>query len=126
MKAAAVFYVMHLERMRLFYQRCFGFDVVDQAPDYCVLESDAWSLSLVVVPQAIAAGIHLTTPATPRSGTPIKLAFAVAEIDAARKRVTEMGGRVADAGTVWDFRGNRHGDAVDPEGNVVQLLEPMT
>jgi predicted enzyme related to lactoylglutathione lyase len=124
-KAAAVLYVTHLDRMSAFYQQCFGFEAADGADDFCILESDGWTLSLVVVPDEIAATIHLSVPPRRRDGTPIKLAFEVGTIDDLRSVVHQLGGQVDPGATEWDFRGVRHCDGVDPEGNVIQLLQPL-
>ena len=55
-----------------FYRECFGLEIAETAEDYCVLESDAWTLSLVVV------GMLLPRRSRPRSrrsgeGTPVRL-----------------------------------------------------
>jgi predicted enzyme related to lactoylglutathione lyase len=125
MKAGAVLYVKQLDRMSRFYRECFRLRTATRADDHCVLESDAWTLSLVVVPDEIAAAIHLTAPPRRREGTPIKLAFEVPSIDDLRLTVAGLGGRVDPRETRWDFAGSSHCDCVDPEGNVIQLLERL-
>jgi predicted enzyme related to lactoylglutathione lyase len=124
-KAAAVLYVKQLDRMGAFYQECFALTAAETAGDYRVLESDAWTLSLVVVPDEIARGIQLATPPRRRHHAPIKLAFVVPNIEAVRSVVAGRGGRLDPRETQWDFRGFRHCDGVDPEGNVMELLEPI-
>lgn len=125
MKAAAVLYVKQLDRMSPFYQRCFGMVAAETAADYCVLESDVWTVSLVVAPGDIAGTIHISTPPRRRDDTPIKLAFDVSNIEELRPLVAELGGQVDPTDTRWEFRGFRHCDGIDPEGNVIQLREPM-
>jgi hypothetical protein len=45
--AAATVYVTALEPMCAFYEGCFGLTLVDfAAGEYCLLESDAWTLAL--------------------------------------------------------------------------------
>ena len=109
--------------MRTFYERCLGLRVRDAAGDYAVLESDAWRLSLVVVPPSVAATIQLSVPPRRREQTPIKLAFRVPRIDELRSPVAALGGQVDPSSSEWDFLGFRRCDAIDPEGNVIQLLE---
>jgi predicted enzyme related to lactoylglutathione lyase len=109
--------------MRTFYERCLGLRVRDAAGDYAVLESDAWRLSLVVVPSAVAATIQLSVPPRRREQTPIKLAFRVPRIDELRSPVAALGGQVDPSSSEWEFLGFRRCDAIDPEGNVIQLLE---
>ncbi len=125
-KAAAVLYVKNLPRMQSFYRAGFNLNVVDGAADYCVLESEMLTLSLVVVPERIASMIDVAVPPVRREWVPIKLAFAVMSIEALRPRIAELGGLVDPTATGWEFRGSIHCDGVDPEGNVIQLLEPIT
>ena len=124
-KSAAVLYVKDLLRMRPFYRACFQMVVVDDGQDYCVLESESLTLSLVTVPERLAAAIVLSVPPSRREGVPIKLAFAVDSIEALRPLLTELGGVVDPATSQWEFRGGIHCDGVDPEGNVLQLVQPM-
>ena len=125
MRAEAVVYVKDLERMRCFYEGCLGLAVEDGAEDYAVLESEAWRLSLVVVPPSVAATIQLSVPARRRETAAIKLGFQVARIEDLRSPAAVLGGQIDPASTQWDFLGFRRCDAIDPEGNVIQLLEPF-
>ncbi len=125
MKSAAVLYVKQLGQMRAFYRDSFKMEVVDAAEDYCVLESKLLALSLVAVPDRIAATIHISVPPVRRDDVPIKLAFSVGSIEDVRLTVAEMGGLVDPSTTQWEFRGSTHCDGVDPEGNVIQLFEPV-
>jgi predicted enzyme related to lactoylglutathione lyase len=114
-KSAAVVYVKHLGPMQAFYQATFQMEAVDEAGEHCVLESDALTLSLVVVPDRIAAGILLSDPPSRRTGVPIKLAFAVDSIDDLRPVVTELGGAIDPPQTRWEFRGQIHCDGSTPK-----------
>jgi predicted enzyme related to lactoylglutathione lyase len=119
---AATVYVSDLDPMRVFYQPGFGLELSEVVPgDYCVLESDAWTLSLVTVPEAVARTIHLGAPPVRREQTPVKLTFDVESIDAMRAVLPPLGGSVDPVRSEWEFRGFQHCDSVDPEGNVVQL-----
>jgi predicted enzyme related to lactoylglutathione lyase len=77
-------------------------------------------LTLVESPLAFPT----TNPPTRRADTPIKLAFKVASIEDSRSVVADLGGQVGSADTEWNFRGATHCDCLDPEGNVIQLIEP--
>jgi predicted enzyme related to lactoylglutathione lyase len=113
-----------LDRTSAFYQECFAFEVVDSAAgDYKVLESQAWTLSLVQVPADIAQSIVVSDPPLRRDGTPIKLAFDVNSLTAHRAMIVSSGGRIDES--EWVFRGYRHCDFVDPEGNIGQLRESV-
>jgi predicted enzyme related to lactoylglutathione lyase len=124
-KSAAVLYVKDLRRMQSFYRACFQMDIVEDAHDFSVLESEPLTLSLVTVPEPIAETIVLSVPPARRAEVPIKLAFGVASIEVLRPLVADSGGVVDPATTQWEFRGGIHCDAVDPEGNVIQLVQPV-
>lgn len=111
--------------MRCFDQECFGLKAAETTEDYCVLESDAWTLSLVVAPDEPAAAIEVAVPPRRRGEAPVKLAFDVPSIEGLRAIVTRLGGQVDPSTTEWDFRGVRRCDGVDPEGNVIQFLAPL-
>jgi predicted enzyme related to lactoylglutathione lyase len=122
--AAAVLYVGDLTRMSAFYRGCFGLSVVDSASDsdtgYCGLSSADWLLTLVQSAEAQPT----TMPAPRRTQTPIKLAFEVDSIEAVRSRAAGLGGQVDSRESGWSFRRSTHCDCIDPEGNVIQLIEP--
>jgi predicted enzyme related to lactoylglutathione lyase len=124
-QACAVIYVRHLDSMRSFYRECFGLEPAETAEDYSVLESAAWVLSLVVIPDTIASAFPEEFPPSRREETPIKLAFQVQDIEILRPVMAALGGRLDPADTQWNFRGRRHCDGVDPEGNVLQITEPL-
>lgn len=120
MRAAAVLYVGDLARMCAFYAGCFELTVFDSAAGYCGLQSDTLLLTLVQSKEAEPAA----TPPVRRSQTPIKLAFEVDSIEAVRSLAADLGGQVEPPESAWTFRNATHCDSVDPEGNVVQLIEP--
>jgi predicted enzyme related to lactoylglutathione lyase len=123
MRAEAILYVTDLDAMRSFYRSCLGLAVVEDAERHCVLASDAWTLNLVVMARAVAAHVEPGTPPRRRAEVPAKLAFAVPGIEGVRARIAQLGGLLEPAGRTWEFGGSRRLDCVDPEGNVIQLLE---
>ncbi len=125
--AAAVLYVKDLDLMRAFYEACFELSAVEStSEDFCVLSSKDWDLSLVAVSAAVAATIVIADPPSRRAQTPVKLAFEVASIGGLRAAVTGGGGQIDPVESGWEFRGHRHLDCLDPEGNVVQLRERVS
>ncbi len=110
--------------MSRYYQACFGLVTVDDAEDdYCIMESEEWSLAIVRIPDEIARTIHLSDPPDRRSDTPVKLSFEVHSIEGLRASMSHYGGRIDPEDQEWSFRGFVHCDVIDPEGNVVQLRE---
>src|SRR5262245_14988370 len=126
MAAAAVLYVNDLDAMRAFYERCFGLSRADAEPgEFCVLTGTDWELTLVTMPEAVRVALVIADPPTRRTETPIKLTFDVAGLEHAASTIAASGGATDPLESVWDFRGHRHLDAMDPEGNVVQLRQPL-
>jgi predicted enzyme related to lactoylglutathione lyase len=79
----------------------------------------------VAVPEHIAATIGVSVPPIRRERSPIKLVFTVQSIEGMRDVVAGRGGLIDPTATQWEFRGSIHCDGVDPEGNVIELLEPV-
>ena len=117
--AGAVIYVSDLDRMQRFYADCLGWTDVDHGEGYRGMASSAGLVTLVRSPDATPSA----WPAPRRSETAIKLTVEVDSLVAARHRITAAGGTVEPASTQWSFRGATHCDAVDPEGNVIGLIE---
>jgi predicted enzyme related to lactoylglutathione lyase len=122
---SAVLYVKDLARMRAFYEAAFRMATVDEADDFCVLESESLSLSLVAVPDHIAGTIVISDPPARREEAPVKLGFPVESIVAVRAVAPALGGLVDPEPAEWTFRRAVHCDGVDPEGNVIQLVQPV-
>jgi predicted enzyme related to lactoylglutathione lyase len=60
-----------------------------------------------------------------REESAIKPAFFVASLAEVVTLATAHGGSIRPLSTAWEFRGLRRLDGFDPEGNVVQLVEPI-
>ena len=123
MHAELVIYVQRLEPMRAFYVGCLGLEAVERDDTTAMLRSEAWTLHLVTAPAAVAATIELSDPPRRRAETPLKPVFEVAGIEALRGRIAELGGRLDPRERGRSFGGALRLDALDPEGNVIQLLQ---
>lgn len=121
MKPAAVLYAKDLTALHAFYEAALGLAARHAAPDHVVLESANFQLTLVRIPDAIASGIHIEVPPRRRENVSVKLVFGVADIATVRKQWPALGGTVDGPEREWEFEGARVCDAVDPEGNVLQL-----
>ena len=119
----AVIDVQRLELTRAFYVACLGLVVVEHDDTTVMLRSDEWTLHLVTVPAAVAATIELSEPPRRRAESPLKPVFEVVGIEALRGRIAELGGKARPAGTRPFVRRRLALDAVDPEGNLIQLRE---
>jgi len=115
--AELVIYVQRLESMRAFYVACLGLAAVEEDETTATLRSEGLTVHLVKVPAAVAASIELSAE------TPLKAAFEVTGIETLRGLIAELGGRLDPPERGHSFGGYSRLDAVDPEGNVIQLLE---
>lgn len=123
MRLAAVLYARDLDRLVAFYSG-LGLTVDEMQPgDYAVLTAPQAELSIIRIPQPLAAQIEIADPPQVRSGMPIKLAFVVPSIDAALAVAGGGGGRVEEGASRWMFRDHLVQDAIDPEGNKYQLRQ---
>ena len=122
-KAGAVVYAKDIARVSAFYSGVAGLEAVRSEADHVVLESPAFELFIVAVPEHIAASIELADPPLRRTDTPIKLVFTVAKIDAVRAVARSHGGELHPPERQWQFQGFRICDGHDPEGNIVQFRE---
>jgi catechol 2,3-dioxygenase-like lactoylglutathione lyase family enzyme len=119
----AVLYVHALESQAAFYRDGLGLDPIEAGDGYVGLQAGGLVLWLVHGRQTPAPDTDATGSARRRSEVPVKLGFAVDNIERAAGVVRTFAGTVARE--CWEFAGYRRCDAVDPEGNVIQLLEPL-
>ena len=118
----AVIYAKDLAGMQAFYERVTKLAVTEVGDGYVLMEG----LSLVALPEEIADTFEVASPPVRREETAVKLVFDVSGLAAARVRATQLGGLIDPAETEWVFGGFRVCDGHDPEGNVVQLREPLS
>lgn len=114
--ACAMLFVKDLERMCSFYGSLLGLKPIAET------RTDGWAefavgpvrLGLHAIPKEIADTIEITSPPAVREETPIKLIFAVEDLNAEYVRLMALG---------MDLRRRPWGacDGVDPEGNVFQI-----
>lgn len=121
----AVVYVAEVERLAAFYGAVLGLAPVEAGRGFAVLAGPGVELALVAMPPEFVEPAPADgQPPPPRETTPIKLSFLVPAIEACRPAVTSGGGTLKAPEAAWTWRGQRHLDATEPEGNVFQLREP--
>jgi predicted enzyme related to lactoylglutathione lyase len=125
MLMGAVIYAKDMNALVPFYL-ALGFQVVQADDSFTQLSTANSELTLIQAPQEIAANITLSAPAAARSETPVKLVFLVASIERTADEINRTGGRVDRGQHRWDFGEYFVQDAVDPEGNIIQLRELKT
>lgn len=120
MLARAILFVTDLDRMVGFYRTAFSLPVRSEEPGFVVLGEEGMELALHAVPVHIAERIEFADPPAPRTDTPVKLVFVVADLSRARSAVEAAGGRTREP---WSIGNRRLCDGTDPEGNVIQMSE---
>ena len=119
----AVVYAKDLRVLCEFYRATLGLGMLEEGRGFVLLSGPGYELSVVQIPEAYAADIQIASPPVPREDTPIKVSFLVPGIAGARKDIERLGGTLQPDTAVWEWRGCRHLDGTDPEGNVFQLRE---
>ena len=125
----AVVYVLDLGRAVVFYRATTNWSVLEQESGFATLQSPsvqgATILTLVQIPDEIAADITIADPPQRRDETPIKLSFAVNDLAEVRALAATVGGVVDSVDMEWTFGTVRVVDGHDPEGNVVQFRQSI-
>ena len=125
----AVVYVLDLGRALEFYRVTTNWSVLEQESGFVTLQSPsvqgATILTLVQIPDEIAADITLADPPQRREETPIKLSFAANDLAEVRALAATVGGVVDSVDMEWTFGTVRVVDGHDPEGNVVQFRQSI-
>jgi predicted enzyme related to lactoylglutathione lyase len=122
-RTEVVLYASSPDGLAAFYADCIGLQLIEAGDGYCELRAGDLVLWLV-------RGQQVPPPETDRDGVvrrrsevPLKLGVEVDSIKRAAATIETFGGSVTNSS--WEFAGYRRRDAVDPEGNVIQLLEPL-
>lgn len=119
----AVIYAKEYRRIATFYEQVANLTEREATEDYVLLESAAFQLVILQIPDRLAAGITIENPPRKRETTPIKLFLNVGSLEKARETAKLCGGELNNADKEWAFHGIKRCDGVDPEGNVFQLQE---
>lgn len=119
----AILYVRDLERVAGFYEACLGLRRLQAGEGYCGLEADGFTLWLVRGRESSTPNHSPTSPPRRRSQVAVKLCFTVQNLNAIRSVIADAGGQFDEH--VWTFGGYHRCDAVDPEGNIIQVLQPL-
>ncbi len=123
-RVGVVIYAVRVDVVAGFYQAVLGLEEVERAEGYAVLSDGVRDVSVVAVPPAIAQALVISQPPEIREDVSLKPTFAVASLDLVAELASEHGGGIKPGAEVWTFRGLRHRDCFDPEGNVIQFVAP--
>lgn len=122
--AGVVLYAADMERVAAFYALLLGARVTARDEEYVLLKSSALELVVRQISPGVAERIRLTVPPARREDSAAKLVFFVAGLEPIRAAIAAHGGALDPAPKPWLFRGRQVWDALDPEGNVIQLRVP--
>jgi predicted enzyme related to lactoylglutathione lyase len=120
-----VVYAQDVDRVADFYAEVAQLDVVERSDGFVVLSDGGCEVSVVAAPPGLAMTIEMQEPPDVREETPVKPCFRVSSLAEVVAKATDRGGGTRDIASAWDFRGLRHLDGFDPEGNVVQFVVPV-
>jgi catechol 2,3-dioxygenase-like lactoylglutathione lyase family enzyme len=109
-------FVKDIRRMADFYGETLGLKPIEPTRTETWVEFDAGQtrFALHSIPAHIAGQIRISSPAQPREWNPVKLIFAVTNLEQERARLAASG---------INLTVNSMGacDGVDPEGNIFQI-----
>lgn len=114
---------LDLPRLSGWYRAVLGLQVLRADADHQVLEGGGAQLILHAIPPVHAEGVVIACPPEPREDQTIKPWFTVPSLDEAERAAVAHGGLVV--GPAYTVVGHRLRNAVDPEGNIVQLRAPV-
>ena len=122
-RAGAVIYAKDLSRLAAFYRDLMQATALHEQPDHVVLQSADLQLIIHAIPPHIASSITIESPPEPREEQAIKLFFTAPSLDWARATARAGGGAVT--GEPWTGPGFQACNAIDPEGNILQIREAL-
>jgi catechol 2,3-dioxygenase-like lactoylglutathione lyase family enzyme len=124
--AALVIYAKDPARVARFYEEVAGLRLIERDAAFILLDGASVELLVHAIPAEIASTFEIGVPPERREHGAIKPCFAVTDLQRARQRALAVGGMLDPAASEWTWRGLRHCDGHDPEGNVIQLRQPAT
>lgn len=122
--AGLFIYAKQPERIADFYAAVAGLREQHREPDLIALGSDDIQLLIHTIPEAIAREITISSPPVRRSEVALKFFLTVPSLAAAQAAAERFGGCLFE-NERWSGPGFTVRNAMDPEGNVFQLREPL-
>jgi catechol 2,3-dioxygenase-like lactoylglutathione lyase family enzyme len=122
-RTGAVLFASRLDQVAAFYSNVLGLREANRDDDHILLESPGFQLVVHRIPGRSTTTIDVADPPVRRAGAAFKPVFFVHELASVRTVASEHGGTLEPQEMEWSFNGVLVCDAVDPEGNVIQLRE---
>ncbi len=122
-RAGLFLYARDMLRLARFYESVAGFRRLHESAELIVLQSPDIQLLVHAIPEHIARDIAITSPPERRENTALKFFFTVPSLSRVRELAAGLGGEVFCEN--WQGPGFVVCNAMDPEGNVFQVREPV-
>ena len=121
-QAGAVLFAKDHDNLTRFYVEGLGLTLISRGADHAVLGCDGFRLVVHQIPPDSASGITIESPPRRRERSAIKLAFAIASLEQARRSVAPLGGVVDPLSAEWSDHETTTCTGHDPEGNVFSVF----
>ena len=122
-RAGLFIYACDAERIANFYEAVVGMDRRATTSDLIIIDSPDIQVMVHAIPPHIARTIPITSPPERREDSALKFFFTVPSLARARETAASLGGEVFAEN--WRGPGFIVCNAMDPEGNLFQLREPV-
>lgn len=116
-----VIYARDVARVAEFYSRTLSRPVTERSERYVLVGDGDAEVAVVRMPDGLVAGHPTAIAPRLREETPIKPSFLVEDLEEVIRATAASGGGTKSMNAVWSWRGQRHLDGHDPEGNPVQF-----
>jgi len=120
--AGLIIYAKAPDRLAAFYEALLGMTRLHATAERVVIESPDLQLVIHAMPPEAAASVRIESPPQHRRSA-LKFFFTVPSLAVAGELAATLGGEVLSE--EWQGPGFRVRNAIDPEGNVFHLREPL-
>ena len=114
-------YSSNMDNLGNFYADALNLKIKEKGDDFICLGRDEIEINIIKMNGKPGNQIFEDERFSIREETPIKCSFLIESFDQVRKTIKVYGGGLKNDNEAWEWRGARHLDGCDPEGNVVQF-----
>ncbi|MCJ7696366.1 MAG: VOC family protein [Anaerolineaceae bacterium] len=114
-------YASDMSKLANFYIEAIDLKIKERGDDFICLGRGEIEVNIIKMNGKPGMPVEKDEGFSIREETPIKCSFLIDSFDQVRKAIKAYGGGLKDDNEAWDWRGVRHLDGFDPEGNVVQF-----
>jgi hypothetical protein len=119
-QTAIAIYSSNMKILGKFYEEALDLKVIETGQGYICLGKSGIEVNIMEMNGKPGETIEGDKEFRIRTETPIKCSFMVSSFDQVKKAIIKYGGTIKDEVEAWEWRGTKHLDGCDPEGNVVQ------